>query len=221
MIQPQLAIALLALGLLLQRPALSGVFEAICETDTPCTVSHAEARIATSDVTIDQADVLSWSLAGAWTRPDRGMQAAAQVLSSVPSLLRVPGIPGLSGLMGSGAQTHDYRFQNRHLDDDGVATTSTIRFVNREPANRFMMELIAVTGLTMGQINERVQSRMVKAPELFVVPKRAAAADCRPVLQPFACRWSGYLEVNDDVRLWSETHPHLVPAQKARLGAVD
>ena len=41
-----------------------------------------------------------------------------------------------------------------------------------------MMELIAVTGLTMGQINEKV-------------------------------------------RLWSEAHPRLVPAEKERLGAVD
>jgi hypothetical protein len=54
----------------------------------------------------------------------------------------------------------------------------TIQFLNRDAADRFMMELIAVTGLTMGQINEKV-------------------------------------------RLGSEAHSRLVPAEKERLGAVD
>lgn len=149
------------------------------------------------------------------------MQAAARALSMVLSLLRVPGISGLSGVLGAGAQKHDYRVLIHHLDAAGVETTTTIRFVNREPADRFMLELIAVTGLTMGQINERAQGRVVKAPEPSAAADAAAPKGCRPVLRPFECRWSGYLDAHENVRLWSETHPHLVPAQKARLGAVD
>ena len=62
---------------------------------------------------------------------------------------------GLLGLVAaSGAKTHDYSFDISHIDKSGNIQMTTIQFKNDQPANRMMMELIGMTGLTMGEVNQ-------------------------------------------------------------------
>ena len=50
---------------------------------------------------------------------------------------------------------------------------------------------------------------------------RIAALSCAPVLKPYQCSYDAYLKANPAVQVWAARYPQLVPAEKARLRAVD
>jgi hypothetical protein len=45
--------------------------------------------------------------------------------------------------------------------------------------------------------------------------------DCARVLKPYDCSWNAYLTANPAVQIWANKYPAMVPAEKARLRAVD
>jgi len=128
---------------------------------------------------------------------------------------------GLPGLIGFGAKKHDYQFTINHVDDSGNVQASTVTFKNNTPANQFMMELMGMTRLSMGQLNSDLQARIDQLQQEAAERKRIANLDCARVLKPFGCSWSTYLEANPNVQVWAERYPEMVAAEKARLGAAD
>lgn len=153
--------------------------------------------------------VLSWSQGGSGTKTDVGMGVATTLLF------------GLPGLLGFGAKTHDYQFTINYVDDSGNVQAAAVVFKNNTPANQFMMELMGMTGLTMGEVNKDLQARIDELKEEAAERRRIEALDCARVLKPFGCSWSSYLEANPNVRIWAERNPQMVAAEKARLRAID
>ena len=201
-------------------PVLAETYAALCEGDAPCSVSLGDGAITAAGQRIPKEQVLRWTLAGRGSTTDAGMGMAGNVLGTLPGVLRLPGLPILPGLIGSFA-VHDYRFAIHYIDADGQPQVSTIRFVNNVPAQQFMTELAGLTQLSLGQENDALRGRIEAIRAQAEERRRLEALRCSAVLQPHACSWSRYLEANPDLRLWSESNPRLVPAEKARLGAVD
>jgi hypothetical protein len=89
------------------------------------------------------------------------------------------------------------------------------------PANQFMMEMTGMTGLSVGQVNTTLQGRIAEIQTEAAEKARIAALECSRVLKTYGCSWTTYLAANPTVETWATKYPTLVPAEKARLGAID
>lgn len=49
----------------------------------------------------------------------------------------------------------------------------------------------------------------------------AGALDCSRVVKTYGCSWSAYVAANPAVQIWATKYPSMVPAEKARLRAID
>ena len=172
-------------------------------------------KINIPGLSIDSDDVISWSQGGKGSRTDIGM-GVATTLSF-----------GLLGIIGFGAKKHDYLFYINYLDNSGNGQMATIGFKNNTPAKQFTMEMMGMTGLSMGELNKSAQARLKKNRGNFNeenvqtqnIP--TSSSNCAIVLRNYSCSWSKYLEANPGPRAWAEANPDLVPAEKARLNALD
>ena len=151
----------------------AGVYQAICSTGSRCTVTIAGGKIISPSGTIDKEKILTWTQGGEGSKGDTGMKAA--------SFLGF----GLIGLVAvSGAKTHDYSFDISHVDNSGNIQITTFQFKNDSPANRMSMELIGLTGLTMGETNPTLQARLDILKEEAAERERIANLECGKVLKP-------------------------------------
>lgn len=203
------ATATSALALLAGQPGLAGVYQAICSGDAECSITLANGQIAMPGQVIKKEQVLSWSQGGSGSKSDVGMGVAGVILFGVP------------GLIGFAAKKHDYLYTINYVDDSGNSQMATVGFKNNVPANQFMMEMTGMTGLSVGQVNTDLQARIDQIKAEAAEKARIAALDCARVLKPYACSWNAYVETNPAVQIWAKRYPALVPAEKARLGAVD
>lgn len=190
-------------------PSLAGVYQALCAGNTECTVTLANGQITAPGVVIQKDQVLSWSQGGSGSKTDVGMGVAGVVLFGVP------------GLIGFAAKKHDYLYTINHVDESGNIQTSSIGFRNNVPSNQFMMEMMGMTGLSVGAVNKDLQARLEQIKADASEKARIAALDCSRVLKPYNCNWSSYLSANPAVQIWANKYPSMVPAEKARLRAVD
>lgn len=204
-----LVVGALGSTLLVSTPALAGVYQALCSGGSECTVTLGNGKIGMPGLSIERNQVLSWSQGGSGTQTDVGMGVGAVVLF------------GLPGLIGFGAKKHDYQFSINYVDSAGNIQVATVAFKNNVPANQFMMELMGMTGLTVGEVNQALQTRIDEIQAQAAEKERIAALDCARVLKPYGCSWSAYLAANPSVQVWSQKYPQLVPAEKARLRAID
>jgi hypothetical protein len=196
--------------------ASAGVYQAICDGGNRCSVMLANGQITLPGATIDKDRILSWSQGGAGSRTDVGMGVATTVLF------------GLPGILGFGAKKHDYQFSINYIDEKGNFQMSSISFKNSTPANQFMMELMGLTGLSLGSVNTSLQSRIdkIKADEaekdrIAAEKDRISKLDCGPVLKQYQCSWSKYLEGNPTVKAWAAKFPSMALTEKAKQGAID
>ena len=187
----------------------AGVYQAICSTGSRCTVTIASGRIISPGVIIEKENILSWTQGGAGSKGDTGMKAA--------SFLGF----GLLGLVAaSGAKTHDYSFDISHVDKSGNIQMTTIQFKNDQPANRMMMELIGMTGLTMGEANPTLQAKLNVLKEEAAERERIANLECGKVLKAYDCNWNKYLDANPAVKAWAEKFPEMAEKERIKQGAV-
>jgi len=187
----------------------AGVYQAICSTGSRCTVTIASGRIISAGVIIEKENILSWTQGGAGSKGDTGMKAA--------SFLGF----GLLGLVAaSGAKTHDYSFDISHVDKSGNIQITTIQFKNDQPANRMMMELIGMTGLTMGEVNPTLQAKLDVLKEEAAERERIANLECGKVLKAYQCNWNKYLDANPSVKAWAEKFPEMAEKERIKQGAI-
>ena len=120
-----------------------------------------------------------------------------------------------------------YGLESDALDGSGNGQMTTIQFKNNTPAKQFTMEMMGMTGLSMGELNKSAHARLKRnssnsSEETVQEQKKpSGSSGCGIVLRDYSCSWSKYLEANPGPRAWAEANPDLVPAEKARLNARD
>ena len=187
----------------------AGVYQAICSTGSRCTVTIAGGKIISPSGTIDKEKILTWTQGGEGSKGDTGMKAA--------SFLGF----GLLGLIAAGgAKTHDYSFDISHVDNSGNIQITTFQFKNDSPANRMSMELIGLTGLTMGETNPTLQANLDTLKEEAAERERIANLECGKVLKAYDCNWNKYLDSNPAVKAWAEKFPEMAEKERLKQGAV-
>lgn len=209
MIQSSLALAVVAAGTVLPLAAEAGVYQAVCSSGRECTVTIASGKLSMPGVAIDKEQILSWSQGGSGSKTDVGMGVGGVLLF------------GLPGLIGFGAKKHDYQFYVNYVDSSGEVQMATIGFKNNTPANQFMMEMMGMTGLTIGEVNKPLQERLGVIKQEAAEKARLESLDCAPVLKPYKCSYAAYLDSNPGPKAWAAKYPQMVPAEKARLKAID
>ena len=190
-------------------PGMAAVYQALCTGGSECTVTLANGQIGTPGLVLQKEQVLSWSQGGSGSKTDVGMGVAGVVLF------------GLPGLIGFAAKKHDYTFSISYLDEAGNIQATSVGFKNNVPANQFMMELMGMTGLSVGEVNKNLQGRIDQIKAEKAEKARIAALDCARILKSYGCSWDAYLAANPAVQIWAEKYPALVAAEKTRLGAID
>jgi hypothetical protein len=204
------AVQLMAALLIIQQgSALAGVYQALCPGGATCSVTLMNGQVSMPGLTIPKESILSWSQGGSGTKTDVGMGVGGLILF------------GLPGLIGFAAKKHDYVFSINYVDSTGNIQATAVAFKNNTPANQFMMEMMGMTGLAVGQVNTSLQARIDQIRADSAEKARVASLDCARPLKPYACSWQSYIDANPTVRVWSERNPALVAGEKARLGAVD
>ncbi|MCP9861239.1 MULTISPECIES: hypothetical protein [unclassified Cyanobium] len=190
-------------------PGLAAVYQALCTGGSECTVTLANGQIGTPGMVIQKEQVLSWSQGGSGSKTDVGMGVAGVVLFGIP------------GLIGFAAKKHDYTFSISYIDEAGNIQATSVGFKNNVPANQFMMELMGMTGLSVGEVNKNLQGRIDQIKAETAEKARIAALDCARILKSYGCSWDAYLAANPAVQIWAGKYPALVAAEKTRLGAID
>jgi hypothetical protein len=190
-------------------PGLAAVYQALCTGGSECTVTLANGQIGTPGLVIQKEQVLSWSQGGSGSKTDVGMGVAGVVLFGIP------------GLIGFAAKKHDYTFSISYIDEAGNIQATSVGFKNNVPANQFMMELMGMTGLSVGEVNKNLQGRIDQIKAEKAEKARIAALDCARILKSYGCSWDAYLAANPAVQIWAGKYPALVAAEKTRLGAID
>ena len=203
------AFAALACLAAVQPSAEAGIYQALCEGGSECTVTLSNGKLITPGSTIPKERILSWSQGGSGTKTDVGIGVASVVMF------------GLPGIIGFGAKKHDYLYSVDYVTDTGNVQVSSIQFKNNTPANQFMMELMGMTGLTAGEQNKTLSAEIEKIKAESAEKARIAALDCASVLKPYGCSYSKYLESNPGPKAWATKFPQMVPAEKAKLRAID
>ena len=201
--------ALAAIQIAIPLAAQAGVYQAICSAGNRCTVTIAGGKVISPSGVINKQDILAWTQGGAGTKGDTGMKAA--------SFLGF----GLLGLLAaSGAKTHDYSFDISHIDKSGNIQITTFQFKNDNPANRMAMELIGMTGLTMGETNPELQAKIDSLKAEAEEKARIANLECGKVLKRYSCNWNTYLDANPPVKAWAEKFPEMAEKERIKQGAV-
>ena len=207
---PSIRLAIAASALVISAtPSMAGVYQALCSGNSECTITMANDQISAPDVVIQKDQVLSWSQGGSGSKTDVGMGVAGLVVF------------GLPGLIGFAAKKHDYQYTISYVDETGNIQSTSIGFKNNVPANQFMMEMMGMTGLSVGEVNKDLQARLEQIKAEASEKARIAALDFARVLKPYDCSWNAYLTANPAVQIWANKYPAMVPSEKARLRAVD
>jgi hypothetical protein len=190
-------------------PGLAAVYQAICSNGSECSVTLANGQIITPGLAINKDQVLSWSQGGKGSQSDVGLGVGMTILF------------GLPGLFAFAAKTHDYQYSINYVDDAGNVQATSVGFKNNNPSNQFMIELMGMTGLSLGEVNKELQGRVDIIKKESTEKARIAALDCSRVLKKYGCSWNSYLEANPNVKLWADKNPSMVQAEKTKLGSID
>jgi len=190
-------------------PAIAGIYEAICDGDNQCTVTMGAGRLTMPGLVIEKEKILSWSQGGSGSKTDVGMGVGSVLLF------------GLPGIVAFGAKKHDYQFFVNYLDEQANTQLVTIKFKNNTPANQFMMEMMGMTGLSVGEVNKTLQAKIDTLKAEAAEQKRIDNLECGLALKKYKCSWSAYLNANPSQKAWAEKYPNMAEKEKARLNAID
>ena len=202
-------ISAVAASFAFQAPVMAGAYEAICAGGGRCNVIIASGKVSMPSAIIKKENILSWTQGGSGSKTDVGMGVATTVFF------------GLPGLIGFGAKKHDYQFSISHIDDRGEIQINSIKFVNNTPANQFMMEMMGMTGLSMGEINEDLEEKRDQIAAEKAEEERIANLECGRVLKAYKCSWGLYLESNPAVAAWADKYPLMAEKERMKQGAID
>jgi hypothetical protein len=182
--------------------------QALCPGGAACSVTLMNGQVSMPGLTIPKESILSWSQGGSGTQTDVGMGVGGVILF------------GLPGLIGFAAKKHDYVFSINHVDSSGNIQATAIAFKNNTPANQFMMEMMGMTGLAVGQVNTTLQARIDQIRAESAEKARVASLDCARPLKPYSCSWQSYPEANPTVKIWAERNPAgCVPLRGVKIEA--
>jgi hypothetical protein len=203
---PHLGVFVLLFGSCL--PAAAGTYEALCGS-TECTIVLTPEAITTPYGIIPTTRVANWGGSGSSSQ-DLVLGAAATYVF------------GPVGLVGFLAKTHDYNYMITGYDQLGDRTSVQIQFQNSMPAKRFVQEMVAITGLGMGQtrtaidikeLEKRVAIEGLKAihkPRLTLQEQYSKEMRSQSSLTSSKnaprC-WSLYLSENSDIAKWVRANP--------------
>jgi hypothetical protein len=108
-----------------------------------------------------------------------------------------------------------------YVDEAGNIQATAVGFKNNVPANQFMMEMMGMTGLSIGEVNKDLQGRIGQIKAESAEKARIASLDCARVLKTYSCSRDAYVVANPAVQIWANKYPSMVSAEKARLRAID
>jgi hypothetical protein len=194
--------------------AWAGQYEAICG-GIKCTVLISPSEISSPYGRIPSKRVTFWSNSG---------DSKTSVGTGVATTILFGGI----GLLGFLAKNHQYNFTVNGYDAMGNSVSMQFEFKNDRPAKLLMQELVAVTGLGMGQT--RTSEDIIKAEQSSQAgpgaivnqsPGRlgstlnssrlpAASGDSRNC-------WTTYLNRNPAMKKWAESNPAQAAQNKKRF----
>ena len=97
---------------------------------------------------------------------------------------------------------------------------TTIQFKNDSPANQMSMELIGMTGLTMGETNSTLQARLDVIKAEAAEKERIANLERGKVLKAYDCNWNKYLDANPSVKAWAVKFPDMAEIERIKQGAI-
>jgi hypothetical protein len=194
----------------LSPPTYAGTYEAVCGT-AECTIILDEKQIVTPYGVIPVTRVANWGGSGS-SSTDLIMGAAATYLL------------GPVGLLGFLAKTHDYNYAITGYDTNGDRVSVQIRFVNSTPAKQFVVEMLQITGLGMGQTRtatqiKELEIRMAAEGAKSIQGLRAYSLDESlksesqsqystrngPKSKTRTC-WSQFLADNPEIKKWAEVN---------------
>jgi hypothetical protein len=206
-------------GLLLASPfalalqVQAGQYEALCG-GAKCTVLVAPSEISSPFGVIPAKRVTYWGNTG---------ESKTSVGTGVATTILFGGI----GLLGFLAKNHQYSFTVNGFDASGKEVSMAFEFKNDKPAKQLMQEMVAVTGLGMGQTRTVAE---IKAAEsgtqetLGAMPQQSSGlgpvsagtlSNARSEKLAKNC-WSTYLDNNPAMKKWAETNAAQAAQNKKR-----
>jgi hypothetical protein len=195
-------------------PADAGQYEALCG-GSKCTIIVSPTEISSLYGRIPSRRVSYWSNSG---------ESKTSVGAGVATTILFGGV----GLLGFLAKNHQYKFIVNGFDASGKAVAMQFEFKNDKPAKLLVQEMVAVTGLGMGQsrtIDEIKAAENSDQQGLGEMPKQSTGLESgtlkpantsSPAKASKNC-WSSYLNNNPAMKKWSESNPTLAEQNKKRF----
>jgi hypothetical protein len=201
-----------ALGVLIlggvSLPAHAGQYEALCG-GSMCIVNVTPTGISSLYGSIPPKRVTYWSNSG---------ESKTSVGTGVATTILFGGI----GLLGFLAKNHQYNFTINGFDASGRSISMQFEFKNDKPAKMLMQEMVAVTGLGMGQTRtvDEIKAAENNSPQSpGEMPRQTTGlqpATLSPVNTPKNC-WSTYLNNNPAMKRWADSNPTQAEQNKKRF----
>lgn len=182
-------------------PAMAGQYEALCG-GMQCTVVVSPSVISSPFGSIPPKRVTYWGNTG---------ESKTSVGTGVATTVLFGGV----GLLGFLAKNHQYNFTVNGFDATGKAVSMSFEFRNDKPAKQLMQEMVAVTGLGMGQtrtVEEIKAAESGAAETLGAMPQQSSGASLgalnsgKPQNPEKNC-WSVYLNNNPAMKKWAKANP--------------
>lgn len=194
--------------------AQAAQYEALCG-GTKCSIIVTPQEISSPFGSIPAKRVTYWGNSG---------ESKTSVGTGVATTILFGGI----GLLGFLAKNHQYNFTVNGYDAAGKSVSMSFEFKNDKPAKQLMQEMVAVTGLGMGQTRTADE---IKAAESGAQQGPGAMPQQSSGLQPTSIGatpsqapqqvkkncWSTYLDSNPAMKKWAESNPAQAEQNKKRF----
>jgi hypothetical protein len=198
----------------LMLPLYAGQYDALCG-GVKCIVVVSPTEISSPYGRIPSKRVTHWSSSG---------DSKTSIGTGVATTVLLGGI----GLLGFLAKNHQYNFTVTGFDASGSPVSMQFEFKNDRPARLLTQEMMAVTGLGMGQSRTAedimaAESSTQTSPGVMPTQSPGRLA---PMGQPGRLLttsatgkncWSTYLQNNPAMKKWSESNPTQAEQNKKRF----
>jgi len=195
-------------------PVYAGQYEALCGGSN-CTVVVSPTNISSLYGTIPAKRVTYWGNSG---------ESKTSVGTGVATTILFGGL----GLLGFLAKNHQYNFTVNGFDALGKPVSMQFEFKNDKPAKLLMQEMVAITGLGMGQTRtideikaaERSEQQSLgEMPRQFtgLEPTTLGSANTFSTANASKNCWSTYLKNNPAMKKWSKSNPTQAEQNKKRF----
>jgi hypothetical protein len=195
-------------------PVFAGQYEALCG-GSKCTIVVSATDISSPYGSIPSKRVTYWSNNG---------ESKTSVGTGVATTILLGGV----GLLGFLAKNHQYNFTVNGFDAAGKAVSMQFEFKNDKPVRQLVQEMVAVTGLGMGQTRtvEEIKTYESGAQEglgeMRKLPTGLEPVRLQPKRSSTAANsgkncWSTYLSNNPAMMKWAASNPTQAAQNKKRF----